>query len=158
MFNSINLKKLITSILIPLIVGILSAVITNGSMDVYGMIKTPPLAPPSILFPIVWTILFVLMGISLYIIRMQRCDEKTKKEAYFIFGAQLLFNFLWSIFFFVVQAYTFSAIWLVLMIVLIISMIVKFLKINQIAGYIQIPYLIWCIFALYLNIAIAILN
>ncbi len=158
MIGTINLKKLITSLILPLGVGILSAIFTRGSMDIYGEINSPPLSPPGVVFPIVWTILFTLMGISLYRVRMAKKSQADKEKGYRVFTLQLIFNFLWSIVFFNLRAYTFSAIWLVALIVLIIANIIYFYKVDKWAAYLLIPYLLWCTFALYLNIGIAILN
>ncbi len=158
MFGTINLKKLITSIILPVGVGVLSALFTMGSMDIYGEINSPPLSPPGVVFPIVWTILFTLMGISLYRVRVAKRSNADKEKGYRAFALQLIFNFLWSIVFFNLRAYTFSAIWLVALIILIVANIIYFYKVDKGAAYLLIPYLIWCVFALYLNIGIAILN
>ena len=158
MFKAINLRKLITSLAIPLGTGLLAAFLTKDSMDIYQRVQSPPLSPPGILFPIVWTILYTLMGISLYIVREEKSSRELKQKAYLIFGLQLIFNFLWSIVFFNLSAYTFAAVWLVALIALIVLNIIYFFRINKTAGLLLIPYLLWCIFALYLNIGIAILN
>lgn len=151
----INFKSLIISILIPLIVGGISSLVSMPFMD-YGNLIQPPLAPPGWLFPIVWTILYILMGISFYLIL--ESDSYDKDEAYVVYFLQLFVNGLWSIFFFVLKWRLFSSIWLALLIVLIVIMIIRFYKINKTAGLLQIPYLLWCLFALYLNIGVYILN
>lgn len=156
---TINLKKLKTyifSILIALGVGGLSAYITMGSMEIFDKIAKPPLTPPSIVFPIVWTILYTLMGVSSAIIYNEKHIKRNR--ALVVYALQLFFNFMWSILFFNYELYLLSAIWLAVMIALIIYMIKLFYEIKPIAAYLQIPYLIWCLFALYLNIAIFILN
>ena len=158
MFSAINLRKLATSLLPPLITGLLASFLTRGNMDIYQRISVPPLSPPSAVFPIVWTILYILMGISLYIVRVSRASVKVKKVGYIFYALQLFFNFIWSIVFFNLGAYTFSALWLAVMIVLILFNIIWFGKVNNVAAYLLIPYLVWCLFALYLNIGIAILN
>ena len=158
MFSAINLKKLATSLLIPLATGFLSWLFTNGNMEIYQRINVPPLSPASILFPIVWTILYILMGISLYIFRVSRADCETKRKGYMFYALQLLFNFMWTVLFFNIEAFTFSAVWLAVMIILILFNIIWFSRANKLSAYLLVPYLIWCIFALYLNIGIAILN
>lgn len=158
MFSAINLRKLATSLLYPLITGLLASFLTRGNMDIYQRISVPPLSPPSVVFPIVWTILYILMGISLYIVRVSRASDEVKKIGYIFYALQLLFNFVWPILFFNLGAYTFSAVWLGIMIVLIILNIIWFAKVNNVSAYLLIPYLVWCLFALYLNIGIAILN
>ena len=158
MIFKINLKRLIISLLIPLIVGGASALVTGGNMDVYSRINRPPLSPPGIVFPIVWTILFTLMGISLYLVWNKENYSGSKAGAYFWFFAQLFLNFIWSPIFFGAQQYLAAFIILVLLWLCIIAMIISFYKISKPAALLQIPYLIWLIFAGYLNLAIYILN
>lgn len=152
----IRWKELIISLLVALGVGALSAFVTRDSMMIYGQIETPPLAPPSWLFPVVWTILFALMGISSYLVYVS--SAKNKRTALTIYAVQLIVNFIWPILFFNMQAYTFAFVWLIILWALVLSMIVSFYRARPIAGYLQIPYLIWLTFAAYLNLAIAILN
>ena len=153
--NIKNKSTLIIFILIPLAAGSLSALL-SGNSAAYLALNKPPLSPPSFLFPIVWTILYILMGISSYIIYESETPEKNKAlRLYFI---QLFFNFLWSIFFFGLSMYLFAFLWLLVLIILIALMIYQFHKISPVAAYLQIPYLIWCLFAAYLNFMIYQLN
>lgn len=152
----IKLKPLIVGILIPLAIGGLAALLTMGQMDIYQTLTTPPLSPPSILFPIVWGILYVLMGISSYFIYIS--DSSVKKSALTLYAVQLVVNFIWPILFFNLQNYLFSFIWLVLLWILVLLMIILFYKIKPLAGVLQIPYLVWITFAGYLNLAIYLLN
>jgi len=117
----------------------------------YKDLIQPPLAPKAILFPIVWTILYILMGISAYII-----DEKNGSLT--LYYIQLFVNAMWSIIFFVFKLRFLAFIWIILLIVLVVIMIKNFLKINKTAGYLQIPYLLWLIFASYLNLGVYLLN
>ncbi|WP_037372769.1 TspO/MBR family protein [Anaerovorax odorimutans] len=149
-------KALLTSILISLGVGFISSLLTKNNINLYGEIVKPSVSPPSFVFPIVWTILFILMGISAYLIYIS--NSSYKNTALKIYVAQLIVNFLWSIIFFNLQMYLFAFIWLLFLLTLIILMIVSFSKINKLAAYLQIPYLIWVIFAGYLNLAIYLLN
>lgn len=149
-------KSLIVSLLISLGVGGLSALLTMGSMDIYKYLDKPPLAPPSIVFPIVWTILFILMGISSYLI--YESNDENKSKALLIYGIQLVVNFIWPIFFFILNYRLIALFVIITLLILIIVMIVKFYKINKLAAYLQIPYLIWVIFATYLNLGFYILN
>lgn len=158
MFEAINLKKLAVGILIPVGVGVLSYVLTKGSMDVYNDINTPPLSPPSVLFPIVWSILYILMGVSLYRVLVKRNNTAKCGGCLVLYGIQLFFNLLWSVWFFNLRMFAFSSIWLAVMIVLIISVVICFKKFDKWAAYLMLPYLLWCIFALYLNIGVAVLN
>lgn len=151
-----NLKALAVSILIPLGVGAAAAFFTRNSMDVYEGLVQPPLSPPGWLFPVVWTILYTLMGISSYLI--YRSDSPNKNTALTIYAFQLAVNFFWTILFFNLEMYLLAFLWLLLLLVLIVLMIVSFYRINKTAAYLQIPYLIWVLFAGYLNLGIYLLN
>ena len=154
MWNKI--KPYVFSILIALAVGALSAFLTNDNMEIYSQINQPPLAPPSYIFPIVWTILFILMGISSAIVYVKSTSNSSK--ALTIYTIQLIVNFLWSIIFFNLRAYLFAFIWILLLWILILIMIYEFYKVDKLAAYLQIPYLLWVTFATYLNFMIFILN
>ena len=154
-----KIKPYVISILIALCVGGLSAFLTRNSMETYKNLNQPPLAPPTILFPIVWSILFILMGVSSAIVYVNRDVNKAEaRSGLIIYGLQLIVNFFWSLIFFNMQAYLFAFIWLLLLLLLIIMMILQFRKISPIAAYLQIPYLLWVIFAGYLNLMIYLLN
>ncbi len=154
-----KLKPYIISILIALAVGALSAFLTRGSMDIYSTVETPPLSPPSILFPIVWTVLYVLMGISAAMIYTDQTAPRSQKEsALTTYAASLIFNFAWSIIFFNLRAFLVAFIWLLVLLALIIKTIVDYYKINKTAAYLQIPYALWVTFAGYLNFGIWWLN
>lgn len=153
-----KIKSYVIGIIIPLAVGLFSAYLTRDSMNLYETIVQPDLAPPAILFPIVWTILYILMGIGSVIIYNSDADAKDKNQALFIYGLQLVFNFFWSIFFFNQRVFLFSFIWLIILWLLIVAMIVSFRKINKTAAWLQIPYLLWVTFAGYLNLMIYLLN
>lgn len=144
---------LIISIIIPLLVGFIGNLLGNPSMG-FELIKKPSFMPPKVLFPIVWTILYIIMGISSYIIY----QKGNKNNALQVYILQLIFNMLWTYFFFNIKAYLFSFIWIIILIVLVIIMIIKFVKINKTAGYLQIPYLLWLAFASILNFSIFLLN
>ena len=147
------IKRIIYSLL-PLVGGAIVGLITSGYMDYGGMVK-PPLSPPGIVFPIVWTILYILMGISYFLASKDNEDNKELDQIYLL---QLLVNFLWPIIFFVLEMYFTAFLWIVLLIILVIVMIKELLKNNKISGYLQIPYLIWLLFATYLNLGITLLN
>ena len=146
-------NALFIAILIPLATGALSSLLSGGMDKAMVM---PNFAPPGWLFPVVWTILYVLMGISSYII--YQSDDPRRSRALFVYGLQLFFNFCWSIVFFGFSAYLFAFVWLLIMIGLIILMIYLFNQISPVAAYLQIPYLAWCIFAAVLNFAVYRLN
>lgn len=153
----IQWKKLLISIAIPLLVGIAASLLTMNSMEAFGALNKPLFAPPAWLFPVVWTLLYVLMGIASYLVAT---SDKTyrARSALTVYGIQLAFNFLWSIIFFNLNAYWFAFVWLVLLWILILLNTVLFYRISKPAGYIMIPYILWVAFAGYLNFAIALLN
>ena len=154
-----KIKPYVIWIALALGVGILAALMTRGSMDVYQTIVTPPLSPPSILFPIVWSILYVLMGVSAAMIYKKReLQEDAVKKSLTTYLLSLIANFVWSLIFFNVRAYLVAFIWLLLLLYLIIDTIVQYKKIDPLAAYLQIPYALWVAFAGYLNVAIWLLN
>lgn len=150
-----NKSALIIAILIPLAVGTLSALFSRN-MSLYSTINKPPLSPPGFIFPIVWIILYILMGISSYLV--YESNNPNKSDALKTYAIQLFFNFWWSIIFFRFSLYLFAFLWLLVMIALIVIMIYKFYHIRAISAYLQIPYLLWCLFAAYLNFMIYRLN
>lgn len=147
-------KIYIKSILIPVIIGGIVGLIISSSID-YNSLEKPFLSPPSIAFPIVWTILYILMGISFAILES---NQLTDKKTNLLYYTQLGFNALWSIIFFLLKWRLFAFIWIIILAILIIFMILNFYRKNKIAGLLQVPYLLWVLFASYLNIAIYILN
>ena len=150
-----NKSALIISILIPLTVGTMSALF-SGNMSSYSILTQPAFSPPGFIFPVVWTILYILMGASSYIVYFSNSSNKSK--ALLLYCIQLFFNFCWSIIFFGLDLFLFAFIWLIALIFIIIIMIRQFLIVNPLSAYLQIPYLIWCIFAAYLNFSIFLLN
>lgn len=154
--DKINFKNLITNISIPLAIGILSNFFTRNSMNIYKEVNQPDFAPPPAIFPIVWTILYILMGISAYIIT--ESNSELKNKAIFIYYTQLIVNFLWPIVFFNLRMFLLAFFWLLFLWVLTVYMIFLFYKINKISSYLQIPYLIWLTFAAFLNFGIYSLN
>ena len=151
----IQWKNLITCLAIPLAVGSLSALLTRNSMETFDSITKPVLAPPGWLFPVVWTILYILMGIASYLVLT---SGKPNEKALITYGIQLVFNFFWSIIFFNWELYLFALIWLILLWLPILKTTLLFYQISKPAGYLMIPYLLWVTFAGYLNLAIYLLN
>ncbi len=144
----------IKNILVPVLLGGIIGIIVSQFMD-YNSLEKPPLSPPGFLFGIVWTALYILMGVSYSILDINNVlDDKAKK----IYYLQLIVNLIWPIIFFVLKWRLVSCIWIIVLVLLIIYMIVIFYKKNKISAYIQIPYLLWTIFATYLNIGIYLLN
>ena len=154
-----KIKPYVISVATSLIAGGLSALLTSGNMNIYNTINTPAIAPSGWIFGIVWPILYVLMGISAALIYNAKGAKKTEiTSALKAYALQLAFNFFWSIIFFNFRAFLFAFVWLVILWLLILIMIVKFIKIRPLAGCLQIPYILWVTFALYLNFLIYILN
>lgn len=149
-----NTIKNLFYLFLPIILGTLVGFIISNYMDYNELIK-PVLAPPKILFPIAWTIIYLLMGLSYYIFKKNAYD--TKKED-FIYYIQLIVNLLWSIIFFVLKNRLLAVIWIILLDILVIYMIYLFYKKVKISAYLNIPYLIWILFATYLTIGIYLLN
>ena len=155
----IKWKPLVVNLLVSLGAGVASALFTmNNIKAVYAGLNLPPLSPPAWVFGIVWTILFLLMGISAYMVYTSDANSDRKRNALIIYGVQLIFNLLWSIFFFNKQWYWFSFAWLIVLWFLILTMIVMFSNISRKAALLQIPYFLWVTFAGYLTAGVAILN
>ncbi len=155
--GSKKFKTYAISIFIAEAVGAVSAFLTSMGMEKYSMVEKPALTPPDIVFPIVWTVLYALMGISSARIWMNE-PSRTRTHGLLIYGIQLFFNFVWSILFFNFQQYGFAFVWLVALWALILLMIVKFNEVDKIAAILQIPYLLWVTFAAYLNYMVWMLN
>ena len=152
-------KTYVVSVLIALAVGGLSALLTSGNMMISDELVQPPLAPPAILFPIVWTILYVAMGIgAARVCIVGKGMKVVTTEAIKTYAAQLAVNFFWSIIFFNFRAFLLAFLWLILLWILILVMLVRFAKVDDFATIINIPYLVWVTFAGYLNFMIYILN
>lgn len=154
-----KLKPYFISIFIALCVGGLSAFLIRKNIYIYSLLRKPPLTPPAILFPIVWTPLYILMGISCARICTQRAKYPDEVfDALLNYTLQLIFNFLWPVIFFNMYTFLFALIWLVVLWTSILKMIFKFSKLDTTAAYLQIPYLLWVTYAGYLNFMIYLLN
>lgn len=139
-------------------IGAFSGWLTRKSVKIYNAaVKQPPLSPPSIVFPIVWGILFILMGIGAARIYLSPAS-KARSRSLLLFLVQLAFNFFWSIIFFNLQAFGFAFLWLIALWILILLMILSFREVDQPAAWLQIPYLLWVSFAAYLNFGVWLLN
>lgn len=145
-------------IAVPLFVGGVAALITGGGMEMFNMLNKPPLSPPGWLFPVVWTILYTLMGIASYLVITSEAEQEKITRAIRIYIYQLAVNFLWPTFFFNFGWYFFSFIWILLLWVLILIMLRQFYEISKLAGYLILPYFLWVTFAAYLNLGIWWLN
>lgn len=148
-----RLIKKILYILTPLIGGSIVGLIISKYIN-YNYLVNPPLSPPSYLFPIVWSILYLLIGISYYIYRKNNNSYLTIKLYYI----QLILNYLWSIIFFIFKLRTLAAIWIILLAIIIIYLMLKYYKEEKTSFYLFIPYILWVLYATYLNIGIVLLN
>ena len=151
-----NKKPLIISLAVSLGVGGLSALLTRSSMEKYAFLDQPPLAPPGWVFPVVWTVLFVLMGVAAWLVWERNGPGRT--AALTLYGVQLGANFLWTIVFFNLGRYGFALGWLVLLWALILATVLRFWRESAAAGKLMIPYLLWVTFAGYLNAGVWLLN
>lgn len=149
--------EIIFAILLPLGGGFLISLLTMNAIGQFNTFKQPPLTPPAWLFPVAWSILYILMGIASYFIYKLK-KSKSRKVALTLYLIQLGFNFLWTIIFFNFHWFWLAFIWLAIMWVIILVLMVKTIKISKPAFYLLLPYLLWCTFAAYLNIGIAMLN
>ena len=140
-------------IFFPIIIGGIVGIIIKDYID-YSFLERPPLSPPKIAFPIAWSILYLLIGISYYLYRKKDYNKQTIKLYY----TGLLFNSLWSIIFFVLKLRLISIIWIIALVILTILLFISYKKQNKISAYLLIPYLIWLIYATYINIGVYILN
>lgn len=148
-----NVKKIFHA-LFPLIIGGIVGMITSGYMDYNDLIK-PTLSPPGIVFPIAWTIIYLLIGISYTLLKEKGEVPKETKQLYY---TQLIFNYLWTFIFFVFRLRLLSVLWIIILDVLVIIMTYQFYKQNKLSGILLIPYVLWLFFATYLNISIYFLN
>lgn len=158
--HKINWKALLLNLFIPVVlIGGGTALLTMDSMEVYKNLRLPPIAPPGWLFPVVWTILFLLMGIAAYLVTVNpEADHKTRVRALSVYGAQLLLNVTWSLTFFNCQKYTLALWILIALLLLIFITAVLFYKINGAAGWLLLPYFMWVCFAGHLNYFISLYN
>lgn len=154
----IKWKQLLLCVAVPLAVGGLSAFLTRNAMKEFPQLDQPPLSPPMWVFPVVWTILYVLMGLGSYLVWNGSDRRGERGKALWVYGVQLAFNFLWTIFFFNCGWYLFAFVWLVVLWGLILWTFLLFRRQSPLAGWTLVPYLAWVAFAGYLNFGIYLLN
>ena len=153
--KKINWKRLIIITIITFLVGSFFSFLTMNNMSAFKELEKP-INVPAIIFPIVWSILYLLMSISCYIIT--ESNDKNKDKVIIWYGINLVVNSLWSLIFFGFGTYLLSFIWIILLLIIVIIMMAKFYNINKKAAYLNIPYILWIIFAGYLNFGIYLLN
>lgn len=148
-----KIKQIAKYILVPLIVGGIGYLL-GGKPEIYTSITKPSFAPPGFLFPIAWSIIYILLGIGAYLVS----KNKESKKALTVYYVGLIINALWSLLFFRLHLFLVSALWILLLLFVISYMFILFLRINKTAAYLQIPYILWLIFAFILNFSIYLLN
>ena len=142
---------------IPLALGGLSALLTGGDMKAYADIAKPPLSPPAPVFPVAWSILYVMMGIaSAFVWKGFRDDDRQHGLIYY--GLQLVLNCFWPLVFFSAKEYWFAFAWLLALLAAVIATSVFFRRVSKAAFYLLLPYIAWLAFAAYLNLGVAALN
>lgn len=139
----------------PLLVGVVAALLTRSGMKLYDTVIKPPLSPPAWLFPVIWTILYVLMGTASYLVLT---SEKLRTNSLYAYIVQLALNFVWPILFFDLEMYLLAFFVLVGLWIAVLVTTVRFYRIRPAAGILMIPYLVWFTFAGYLNLAVVFLN
>ena len=152
--TSARVKLYAKNIAIPLALGTVVGLLTQGG-DAFDKLTKPALAPPPILFPIVWSALYTAMGVSYSMLEERRLNDDGTKLIYY---TQLIFNLLWPVAFFALGWRLFALIWLILLDVMVAAMVTRLYKEHKPAGLLQIPYMIWVLFATYLNLGFYVLN
>lgn len=156
MKNKFNLELFLIYILVPQFLGLLSAFFAGNIGYKYSMLIKPPFSPGKSLFSIVWFIIYILMGIAAYLVHNEK--NRDDENAKFFYSAQLGINFLWNILFFGLEKRFFSFLWIIFLLIVLIKCFKEFNKINKTASLLLIPYIIWIIYAGYLNFGFWFLN
>ncbi len=146
-------KRYLPWVAVTEFVGILAGILSRGGSNLYAMMEKPPLSPPAVVFPVVWTVLYALMGIGAARVYGSE-DSVWRKWGLNLFVIQLVVNFFWPLIFFYAQAYGLALIWLLLLWALVLAQILLYRKVDRLAAVLQIPYLLWLTFAAYLNFAV----
>ena len=149
---------LLINLVIPLFIGAFSSYLSMDTFAIYLNLNKPPFSPPGSIFPIVWTILYILMGIATFLIINKRLDRKITTKLISVYALSLLVNFMWSIIFFRYNAYLFAFVWLIILWLLILTLIIMYFKYSKPAALLLVPYLFWVTFAGYLNYMTYLLN
>lgn len=149
-------KPIVLQVVVALLAGGLASLLGGNTASLYGRLISPPLAPPGWVFPVVWTILYVLMGIAAGIV--VKSEDVDSGKAMTLYYLQLGLNVLWPLLFFRLEWISLAAVWLLLLTAAVYATWQRFREINAVAGWLLVPYLLWCVFALYLNVGFAVLN
>ena len=155
---NIKWKPLLLALALPLAVGGFSAFLTRDGMKAFAALKQPPLSPPAWLFPVVWTLLYLSMGLASYLVWVSGVSDKRRDRALTVYGLSLAANFLWPILFFTMDAWLLAFFLLLVLLALVAVSALRFSAITPPAGKLMIPYLLWLVFAGYLNLGVWVLN
>ena len=158
MNNRIRWGRLALSVAVPLAVGAAAAFLTGRSMQLYDSFENPPLSPPGWIFPVVWTLLYILMGIASYQVSVSDARSVRKQRAMSFYAVQLGLNFFWPLIFFRLQMFFAAFLWIIALVLLVMICTLLFAHIRKSAGALLLPYLLWVIFASYLNLGVYLLN
>ena len=156
--EAIKWKQLAVCVAAPLLVGALAGLLSRGGMENYKSMYKPLLAPPGWIFPLVWTILYILMGVASYLVYTSTASPERIRRAMTAYVLQLAANFVWPLIFFVLGAYLVAFLWLILLFALALVCALRFGYIDALAGKLMAPYLLWLFFAAYLNLGVYLLN
>jgi tryptophan-rich sensory protein len=157
--DKIEWKTLIKNLAIPLLVGVISGFLRKDANKEFTATAVQPIfTPPGWVFPVAWTILYILMGVSAYLIETTDYNTGKKNRALITYYLSLIFNFFWSFIFFTFRQYLFAFIWLLVLLALVLTYTVKYFKINKTAGLLNIPYIVWLVFAGIINFSVYLLN
>lgn len=151
-------KKLALCLAIPLVVGGVAALLSMSGMSEFAKINKPALTPPGWVFPVVWTALYLMMGLASYLVSESRCARDDVNAALTVYACQLTVNFFWPMLFFHFKLYLFAFFWLVALWLMVLGTFAIFRKIDRKAGNLILPYLLWVTFAGYLNFGVYLLN
>ena len=158
MTKNIKWKQLLPALMLPLALGGLSALLIRGALAVYAVLNRPPLSPPGWLFPVVWTLLFLLMGLAAYLVAVSPVSGSRRERALRLYLVQLGFCFFWGSLFFGLGARFAAFVWLLLLLGLALVCCLLFWHIHRRAGALLLPYLLWLLFAAYLNLSLWLIN
>jgi len=156
--NKENIKPLATSLAIPLLTGSVAGLISKKGIKNLAVLTQPPLNPPSWVFPVAWTGMYLLMGYSSYLVYKSFHTKDAKTVAYVAYLVQLAFNFCWMPIFFLWQMRLFALIWIIILWALVVACNIIFERLDRKAGYFFVPYSMWTTFAVYLTFGVYILN
>lgn len=152
--SGFKITSLLSALAIPLLVGWFSSFLTSDAMKQYQSFSKPLLSPPGWLFPVVWTILYLMMGLASYYVVTSATEKEERWKALAFYGGQLALNFFWSILFFHYQSYLLAFFWLIALWVTVLLTAIRFYRIHKLSGFLLIPYILWLTFAGYLNFAV----